>query len=629
MAVLKYKNEFGEYIAIPAGVPSSISVFDNDANYQTLEQVKAIVEECGGGGGAPWEIGDGLEVTPENHLRTESWLIPHDDGSVGEAIENLRMDVRGIRFIDLFYGDNLHWDSGIAIVANLLPADERLCEEVLNNFGGFECNIHVNGEEFGRGFSVYVERYDNDFIGVFRPEDWGDEWEFERLRIDTVNKVALLVCKPGVWFANQPIHRFDLQMVEVSRSVKQIDTDAGLWCDRMDGGERIRLGVNAGFGLRFEEDMVSVNQEDLFCNNNSYFAAWQEIGGSLDVSPLQWGLWTDENADEWVNNVVVDRPDLQLVMEFEDGGCAGTGGYELIQNGTAANGNQFDWIWDMTGVLGTEIDAQYGMSKIEICYLKADRKFYLVLSLGDTSLGHNLQFVRFGIEDRTPSLAHYNIGNPEKWDIYERDGMLCADPLNDGGMAVEEIEAIVDAKLAEAGGGGVEQAYVDEMDRYPACNNMAYRCIKEYDTPDSGSFSGYIPKASGTKEYVLKYLSLGIPCNNGMASYGSSYYFDITADDLTSIGLKWGGIVNSDGSVSSMSGSYSLNNANTILLPVNARVYVVSKTNWNQIPRFLNRFWYDNTKSGLKATDIPAAIDELKGMIDALNTIGVAEEGTF
>jgi hypothetical protein len=37
MAVLKYKNSNGEYVAIPTGIPSAVSAFDNDADYQNAE----------------------------------------------------------------------------------------------------------------------------------------------------------------------------------------------------------------------------------------------------------------------------------------------------------------------------------------------------------------------------------------------------------------------------------------------------------------------------------------------------------------------------------------------------------------------------------------------------------------
>lgn len=45
MAVLKYKNSNGEYVAIPTGIPSQVSAFENDCNYQNEEQVSQAITE--------------------------------------------------------------------------------------------------------------------------------------------------------------------------------------------------------------------------------------------------------------------------------------------------------------------------------------------------------------------------------------------------------------------------------------------------------------------------------------------------------------------------------------------------------------------------------------------------------
>lgn len=205
---------------------------------------------------------------------------------------------------------------------------------------------------------------------------------------------------------------------------------------------------------------------------------------------------------------------------------------------------------------------------------------------------------------------------------------------NTGIYAVEEIhrpEDIIDAKLAESGGGGVEQSYVDEMDRLPGRWAPQYRCIKTGDTVNGATFDGQLSLLSmraSSKEEALKYLSLGFPIRNENASWGSSYYYDITPDDLASIGLSWGSQLY-NGNKYALSGTQTLRYYDRIYFPSNGEVHMVTKGSYYYIPKYLNRFWYDNTVSGLNATDIPAAIDELKGMIDTLNAIGVAEQGVY
>ena len=441
MAVLKYKNSNGEYVAIPTGIPSAVSAFDNDADYQNAEQVEVRIDEkmirpaewsgmWRDGSEFGVNVADGLEITPDNHLRTESWLIPHNDGSVGDAIENMRMEIQGVRFVDFLTCENIGWIDN-TIIGDCLPNNDEMWVEEMLNRPDLEININIQGEEFGRGFSVWAEKQGDTFIGYFPPEDWGDEWDFERFELDAVNHKARLYCKPECWFVNQPIHRFNLEIVEVSRPVKQIRTREGLWQNTMNGGERVEIGVNAGYGLRFNDGMLEADENQLFNNDNSAYPAKGEIGGNLDISPIQWGLDTEDWASDWVSHAVEDKPRLHLRFEVERNGeyfgFAGNTHPEPIQNGTANNGSQFDWLWDMTGALGEDVNAEVGIEKIEVGYSANDNQFFIVVSLGDTTKGYSLQYVRFGVRDKNPTLAHYCIGDWGKWETYERNGMLVAD----------------------------------------------------------------------------------------------------------------------------------------------------------------------------------------------------------
>lgn len=455
MAVLKYKNSNGEYVAIPTGIPSAISAFDNDADYQNAEQVEVRIDEkmirpaewsgmWRDGSEFGINLADGLEITPDNHLRTESWLIPHDDGSVGDAIDNLRLAVDGVRFISLLGCENIGWIDN-CVIGDCVPAnDEQFVEEILNIPDGFEANIHINGDGFGRGFSVWLNRDGDTFIGGF-----DDGFEFERVELDTINHKLRLYCREWCPFIGQEVHNFELQFVEVSRPVKQIRTREGLWQNTMNGGERVEIGVNAGYGLRFNDGMLEADENQLFSNDNSAYPAQGEIGGRLDISPIQWGLDTEDWASDWVNNVVNDTPPLHLRFEVErDGeyfGYAGSCGYQATQNGTANNGSVFDWLWDMTDALGEDVNAEVGIEKIEVGYSANDNQFFIIVSLGDTTKGYSLQYVRFGVRDKNPTLAHYCMGDWSKWETYEKDGMMFAN-INE-----EWINQLIDNKLSSIG----------------------------------------------------------------------------------------------------------------------------------------------------------------------------------
>jgi hypothetical protein len=389
-------------------------------------------------------LGSGLEVAPDNTLRTESSLIPHDDGSVGDAIEDLRIRVEGVRFISLLGCENIGWIDN-CVIGDCVPAnDEQFVEEILNIPDGFEANIHINGDGFGRGFSVWLERNGDTFIGGFE-----DGFEFERVELDAINHKLRLYCREWCPFIGQEVYNFELQFIEVSRPVKDIEVRDGLWQDINDGGQFRRIGINAGYGLHFEDDMISVNENELFSNDNSAYPAQGEIGGSLDISPIQWGLDTEDWASDWVSHAVEDMPHLYLRFEVEkDGeyfGYSGSCGTEPIQNGTANNGSQFDWLWDMTGALGDDVNAEVGIEKIEMGYSANDNQFFIIVSLGDTTKGYNLMFVRFGVRDKNPTMAHYCIDNFDKWNFADRDGMLFID-LND-----DYINQLIDSKLSSIG----------------------------------------------------------------------------------------------------------------------------------------------------------------------------------
>ena len=264
MAVLKYKNSNGEYVAIPTGIPSQISAFENDCDYQTREQVEDRIARPAEWSGLWVEdrefginLADGLEITPDNHLRTESWLIPHDNGSVGDAIENMRMEIQGVRFISLLGCENVGWIDN-CVIGDCLPAnDEQFIEEVFG-WSGFEANIHINGEGFGRGFSVWLEKQGESFIGGFE-----EDFEFERVELDPVNHKLRLYCRDWCNFIGQPVHNFELQLIEVSRPVKEIDTAEGLWQDVENGGQFRRIGLDTDYIIGLIEENASGQEVDL------------------------------------------------------------------------------------------------------------------------------------------------------------------------------------------------------------------------------------------------------------------------------------------------------------------------------------------------------------------------------
>lgn len=45
MAVVKYRDENGNYVAVPTGIPNAVSAFENDAGYITEQNLQGLASE--------------------------------------------------------------------------------------------------------------------------------------------------------------------------------------------------------------------------------------------------------------------------------------------------------------------------------------------------------------------------------------------------------------------------------------------------------------------------------------------------------------------------------------------------------------------------------------------------------
>lgn len=45
MAVVKYRDENGNYVAVPTGIPNAVSAFENDAGYITEQNLEGLASE--------------------------------------------------------------------------------------------------------------------------------------------------------------------------------------------------------------------------------------------------------------------------------------------------------------------------------------------------------------------------------------------------------------------------------------------------------------------------------------------------------------------------------------------------------------------------------------------------------
>ena len=422
MAVIKYKNANGEYVSLDTGIPTNVSAFQNDSNYQNAEQVRQIINEdvpvAGEGLFVSPEntlcinTGSGLEVSPEGDLRTDSWLIPHDGRIVGEMLDDFNNQLEGISYSDLWKAENLTWNENI-LKGDLVILNQELHNDIVANNDRFLLANNIQGEEFGRVFNCELTKQGNTFIA-----SW-ENFEFTNLTINLDTNKVELVCSPNFEFIGRTINSYNLMFQDLNKFVKFIDVGDGLYQDVNDAGEFTRIGINTGNGLYIDNNNLSVDENRLFNNVESYYPATKKLGAALDLPVLTFDLDTDVNSANWVSGVVSSQPHLYINLEFNDGGRSGSSNTAATQSAVAANNNTYDYLWDMTSALGPveEINTQLGIGKVEIAYNTSENKFYLILSMNDTATRRNLIYVAFGIRNENPSLAHYWISNYDKWII--------------------------------------------------------------------------------------------------------------------------------------------------------------------------------------------------------------------
>ena len=422
MAVIKYKNANGEYVSLDTGIPTNVSAFQNDSNYQNAEQVRQIINEevpvAGEGLFVSPEntlcinTGSGLEVSPEGDLRTDSWLIPHDGRIVGEMLDDMNNQLEGVSYSDLWKAENLTWNENI-LKGDLVILNQELHNNIVANNNRFLLANNIQGEEFGRVFNCELTKQGNTFIA-----SW-ENFEFTNLTINLDTNKVELVCSPDFEFIGRTINSYNLLFEDLNRFVKFIDVGDGLYQDVDNAGENRRIGINTGNGLYIDNNSLAVDQNRLFNNVESYYPATKELGAALDLPVLTFDLDTAADSANWVSGVVSSQPYLYISLEFNDGGWGGSSDIAATQSAVAANNNTYNYLWDMTSALGSveEVNTQLGIGKVEIAYNTSENKFYLILSMNDTATGRNLIHVSFGIRNENPSLAHYWIGNYDKWTI--------------------------------------------------------------------------------------------------------------------------------------------------------------------------------------------------------------------
>ena len=283
---------------------------------------------------------------------------------------------------------------------------------------------------------------------------------------------------------------------DLNRFVKFIDVGDGLYQDVNNAGEFRRIGINTGNGLYIDNNNLSVDENRLFNNVERNYPATKELGAALDLPVLTFDLDTNADSANWVSGVVSSQPHLYINLEFNDGGWGGSSNPAATQSAVAANNNTYNYLWDMTSALGPieEINTQLGIGKVEIAYNTSENKFYLILSMNDTATRRNLIYVAFGIRNENPSLAHYWIGNYDKWTINDNNEI----DIND-----EYINQLITNNSSSSSGSNVDlSAYYTKDDIYTILSELEKISTKGV------NISNNIPMYLGSGEKFVNHFNL-------------------------------------------------------------------------------------------------------------------------
>lgn len=136
-----------------------------------------------------------------------------------------------------------------------------------------------------------------------------------------------------------------------------------------------------------------------------------------------------------------------------------------------------------------------------------------------------------------------------------------------------------------------------------------------------GTYSSvYVEDDADPQVYLLRHRAANKTAAINMLKKGIIGITDapisLTANDLSAIGITQAKTFSDDGTMKMGSLPLSLG-YNYLFLRDSGTIFYCHQSYAKYIIRHFNRFWYDNTKSGLTSTDIPAAIDELKTLVDA------------
>lgn len=152
--------------------------------------------------------------------------------------------VRGEEYRNILTGSNCNWPGESTLEFSLTNTNEEIVNDILNNsWPNFEVRIIVNGDGWGRGFRCNLTMSDQ---GVYSTTFENDS-EMQGVNINLNAMTGAIIYQGAFEFRMSNVNDVVIELVEINRPVKYINTDETLMRNVNGGGEAVELRLNTNY----------------------------------------------------------------------------------------------------------------------------------------------------------------------------------------------------------------------------------------------------------------------------------------------------------------------------------------------------------------------------------------------
>ena len=152
--------------------------------------------------------------------------------------------VNGENYRDILTGSNCNWPGESTLEFSLQNVNVEIVNDILNNsWHNFEARIAVNGDNWGRRFTCNLTMGDQ---GVYSTTFENDS-EMQGVNINFNTMTGAIIYQGAFEFRMSNVNNVVIELVEMNRPVKYINTDETLIRNVNDWGEQVELRLNIDY----------------------------------------------------------------------------------------------------------------------------------------------------------------------------------------------------------------------------------------------------------------------------------------------------------------------------------------------------------------------------------------------